>query len=59
MVLSQAAVSTAPGRKDIHVDSNTATFHIKCLSGEDFDKWMLAFRYVLYVLSVHPDADAV
>jgi oxysterol-binding protein-related protein 3/6/7 len=42
--LTQAAIATAPGRKDIHIDSSTATFHIKCLSGEDFDKWMLAFR---------------
>lgn len=44
VLLSQAAISTAPGRKDIHVDSNTATFHIKCLSAEDFDMWMAAFR---------------
>ncbi|KXN89830.1 Oxysterol-binding protein-related protein 3, partial [Leucoagaricus sp. SymC.cos] len=37
-------ISTAPGRKDIHIDSNTATFHIKCLSTEDFNMWMTAFR---------------
>ncbi|KAJ2928928.1 hypothetical protein H1R20_g8334, partial [Candolleomyces eurysporus] len=42
--LYHAAVSTSPGRKDIHVDSNTATFHIKCLSVQDFDMWMAAFR---------------
>ena len=46
LLLTQAAIATAPGRKDIHIDSSTATFHIKCLSGEDFDKWMSAFRYV-------------
>jgi hypothetical protein len=42
--LQHAAVSTAPGRKDIHIDSNTATFHIKCLSTEDFNVWMTALR---------------
>ena len=44
VLLNQAAISTAPGRKDIHIDSNTATFHIKCLSTEDFEMWMGAFR---------------
>lgn len=44
ITLSSAAISTAPGRKDIHIDSNTATFHLKCLSQEDFDKWMLSLR---------------
>lgn len=42
--LQHAAISTAPGRKDIHIDSNAATFHIKCLSSEDFEIWMKAFR---------------
>lgn len=46
--LHHAAISTAPGRKDIHIDSNTATFHIKCLSTEDFNKWMMAFRWIFY-----------
>ncbi|KAJ7169624.1 oxysterol binding protein [Mycena filopes] len=41
--LHHSAISTAPGRKDIHIDSNT-TFHIKCLSTDDFDQWMTAFR---------------
>lgn len=44
--LQNAAVSTAPGRKDIHIDSNTATFHIKCLNTADFDMWMTAFRSI-------------
>ncbi|KAJ7225771.1 oxysterol binding protein [Mycena pura] len=40
-----SAISTAPGRRDmIHIDSNTGTFHIKCLTAEDFDLWMAAFR---------------
>lgn len=46
VLLAQAAIATASGRKDIHIDSSTATFHIKCLSSEDFNKWMSAFRYV-------------
>ncbi|KAJ7462634.1 oxysterol binding protein [Mycena galericulata] len=41
--LHHSAISTAPGRRDIHIDSST-TFHIKCLSEEDFDQWMAAFR---------------
>ncbi|KAL1729778.1 Oxysterol-binding protein-domain-containing protein [Schizophyllum commune] len=42
--LHHAAISSTPGRKDITLDSNTATFHIKCLSTDDFNQWMLAFR---------------
>ncbi|KAJ7706447.1 hypothetical protein B0H17DRAFT_1037251 [Mycena rosella] len=41
--LHHSAISTAPGRKDIHIDSNT-TFHIKCLTTDDFDQWLAAFR---------------
>ncbi|KAI0095308.1 Oxysterol-binding protein-domain-containing protein [Irpex rosettiformis] len=47
ILLPQAAITTSPGRKDIHVDSNNATFHIKCLSTQDFNKWMSAFRKYL------------
>ncbi|KAJ3750118.1 oxysterol binding protein [Lentinula detonsa] len=42
--LPNAAISTASGRKDIHVDSDRATFHLKCLSTEDFTQWMGTFR---------------
>ncbi|KIK71255.1 hypothetical protein GYMLUDRAFT_33393 [Collybiopsis luxurians FD-317 M1] len=42
--LPSAAIATATGRKDIHIDSNNATFHLKCLSTEDFTQWMTAFR---------------
>jgi hypothetical protein len=42
--LPNAAISTYPGRKDIHIDSSNATFHLKSLSLEDFNKWMAAFR---------------
>ena len=57
IVLSRAAISTAPGRKDIHVDSNTATFHIKCLSMDDFNSWMAVIRSYLLVVGclVCPD----
>ncbi|KAF9270440.1 hypothetical protein L218DRAFT_993055 [Marasmius fiardii PR-910] len=44
IILQTAAISTAPGRKDIHIDSSNATFHLKCLSTEDFTRWMLAFK---------------
>ncbi|KAI0036658.1 Oxysterol-binding protein-domain-containing protein [Vararia minispora EC-137] len=47
--LQQATISTARNSRDIHVDSNTATFHMKCLGMEDFDVWMSAFRqFVAY-----------
>lgn len=39
-----AAISTYPGRKDIHIDSHNATFHLKCLSSDDFNQWMVALR---------------
>ncbi|KIY45365.1 hypothetical protein FISHEDRAFT_66949 [Fistulina hepatica ATCC 64428] len=44
VLLQQAAISTSPFRKDIHIDANTALFHIKCLSADDFNQWMAAFR---------------
>ncbi|KAG6911802.1 hypothetical protein DXG01_000049 [Tephrocybe rancida] len=44
VILHHAAITTAPGRRDIHIDSNTATFHIKCLSVDDFNMWILACR---------------
>lgn len=44
ILISQAALSTAVGRKDIHIDSSNATFHIKCLTTDDFNTWMSAFR---------------
>ncbi|EGN95002.1 hypothetical protein SERLA73DRAFT_113704 [Serpula lacrymans var. lacrymans S7.3] len=53
--LPQAAISTAAGRRDIHIDSSNATFHIKCLSMEDFSAWMTAFRHKDH----HKDAGSV
>lgn len=47
--LRGAAVSTSPGRKDIHVDSSTATFHLKCLDTQDFNTWMSAFRKFIFL----------
>jgi oxysterol-binding protein-related protein 3/6/7 len=42
--MSQAAISSARRSKDIHIDTDTATFHIKCFNAEEFDAWMTAFR---------------
>jgi len=42
--IPHAAISTYPGRKDIHIDSHNATFHLKCLSSDDFNNWMVALR---------------
>ena len=33
-----------PARKEIHVDSSNATFHIRCLNTPDFEAWMSALR---------------
>lgn len=49
IAIPHAALSTAVGRKDIHVDSSNATFHIKCLTTEDFNTWMAAFRKFIAV----------
>ncbi|KAI0082200.1 hypothetical protein K474DRAFT_1688199 [Panus rudis PR-1116 ss-1] len=42
--LGQAAISSSVGRRDIHIDAPNATFHMKCLSSDDFNTWMTAFR---------------
>lgn len=43
--LHTAAISTISGRQDvINIDSSTGTFHLKCLSSQDFEFWMSAFR---------------
>lgn len=42
--MSQAAISSASRSKDIHIDADKATFHIKCFNTEDFNAWMAAFR---------------
>jgi len=36
--------SWIPARKEIHVDSSNATFHIRCLNTPDFETWMSALR---------------
>ncbi|KAI9445412.1 Oxysterol-binding protein-domain-containing protein [Lactarius indigo] len=42
--VSQAAITFAASSKDIHIDTATATFHIKCLNAEDYDTWKNALR---------------
>ena len=44
IALQSAAITSTPGRKDIHVDSPRVTFHLKCLTSEDFQRWMTALR---------------
>lgn len=44
--MQSAAISSSPGHKDIHLDASNATFHVKCLTTEDFQMWMTALRYV-------------
>lgn len=39
-------------RKEIHVDSSDATFHIRCLNTSDFESWMSALRCVVHVASL-------
>ncbi|KIL70627.1 hypothetical protein M378DRAFT_65993 [Amanita muscaria Koide BX008] len=53
LALQRAAISTTPGRKDIHVDSDMATFHIRCLTAEDFEAWMAAFRKFIRTETEH------
>ena len=42
--MSQAALSSATRSKDIHIDTEKATFHIKCMNTEEFNAWMIALR---------------
>lgn len=45
--VSQAAMTFVASSKDIHVDTATATFHIKCLNAEDYETWKKALRQFL------------
>ena len=42
--LASVAQSLMLARKEIHVDSSNATFHIRCLNTSDFEGWMSALR---------------
>ena len=44
IAMADASLSSSATRKDIHIDSGSATFHIKALKQEDFDIWMTALR---------------
>lgn len=44
LLLPSAVISTQTGHRDIHLDATNATFHIKCVDENDFNKWMAAFR---------------
>jgi hypothetical protein len=43
--LSNAAFSSSPANRSIHVDSGTATFHMRALTESDYNQWMAALRY--------------
>jgi hypothetical protein len=49
LLMQSAAISSSPGHKDIHLDASNATFHVKCLTMEDFQMWMTALRYVTFL----------
>ena len=51
--LQRAAISTSPGRKDIHIDSEMATFHMRCLTLNDFENWMAIFRFFESLFWLH------
>lgn len=44
MPLSNAAFSSSPANRSIHVDSGTATFHLRALTQSDYEQWMSALR---------------
>lgn len=44
LFIPTAAISTVTGHRDIHIDGDNAIFHVKCMTTDDFDKWMKAFR---------------
>jgi hypothetical protein len=50
--LNNAAFSSSPNDRYIHVDSGTATFHLRALTRSDYEEWMAALRYV--ALWKHP-----
>lgn len=54
-----AAISSTARRKDIHVDSERVTFHIKCLTESDFNDWMAALRCVANYAYLCPSADGL
>ena len=43
------AQSQTPARKEIHIDSGNATFHIRCLNTPDFEGWMSALRSAVFL----------
>lgn len=47
LYLSNAAFSSSPSNRSIHVDSGTATFHLRALTEVDYQKWMDALRCVI------------
>lgn len=44
ILLNNAAFSSSPSNRSIHVDSGTATFHLRALTEADYQRWMAALR---------------
>ncbi|KAG8841502.1 hypothetical protein FRB91_004957, partial [Serendipita sp. 411] len=44
ILLINAAFSSSPANRSIHVDSGQATFHLRTFTQEDYDKWMESLR---------------
>ncbi|KZT21678.1 hypothetical protein NEOLEDRAFT_1139089 [Neolentinus lepideus HHB14362 ss-1] len=44
IALHTAAISSTTGRNYITIDSSRTTFHLKCLTREDWNRWMTALR---------------
>ncbi|TFK57419.1 hypothetical protein OE88DRAFT_1651128 [Heliocybe sulcata] len=44
IALQTAAISSTTGRNYITIDSSRTTFHLKCLTTDDWNRWMTAFR---------------
>ena len=47
ILLNNAAFSSSPTNRSIHVDSGTATFHLRALNETDYQNWMCSLRYLL------------
>ncbi|KAF8326035.1 uncharacterized protein EI90DRAFT_3071251 [Cantharellus anzutake] len=47
LVLRLATISSSERSNELHIDSGTSTFHLRCLERSDYDMWLSAFRKFL------------
>ena len=60
LFVGQAALASGgPGRKDIHLDANNATFHMKALSTQEYEQWMTSLRSNTPDPSLRPSSNTV